>query len=61
MSRVSGAEGRDAEVWAEQADASKAEVRINSIGTSTKSICLATANTNLTLIGIGSSGKHLRI
>jgi len=63
MSQVSGAEGRDAEVWAEQAEASTAEVRVNGIGTimKMKSICLATTNTNQTLIGIGSSAKHLRI
>ena len=61
MSRASGPEGRDAEVWAEKAEASTAEVSVNDIGTSTKSICLATANTNQTLIGIGRDVKHLRI
>ncbi len=36
MSQVSGAEGQDTDVWAKQAEASTAEVSVNSIGTSMK-------------------------
>ena len=63
MSQVSGAEGQDTDVWAKQAEASTAEAGALSIGAimKMKSIRPATTNTNQTLIGTGSSVKHLRI
>lgn len=58
---MSGAEGRDAEVWAEQAEASTAEVAIDGIRNLPQKVRTTGVGTNQTLIGIGSSAKHSRI
>jgi hypothetical protein len=59
VSQVSGAEGRDTEVWAKKAEASTAEVTIDGIRKLPQKARTTRVGTNQTLIGIGSSVKRL--